>query len=161
MTETSRLGDDFDSKFSPGDMRLLALVCPNNNDTKNAMKVFVLENKLVLQKFRLTGISSTMAMLREAFEDDSDVVYGPTCGDIQEIVTLAETGQLGGCAFIMDATPTTTSSTDTGISSLMRQCDIQNIVSMSTPSTTRLCLSTMRIALEVGRRDMIPSFFSS
>ena len=44
---------EFDSFFGPKDMRLLALVSHNN--MKHAMREFVVANKNVLKKFRLTG----------------------------------------------------------------------------------------------------------
>lgn len=44
---------DFDSFFGPNDMRLLALV--SHNHMKHAMREFVVANKNVLKKFRLTG----------------------------------------------------------------------------------------------------------
>ena len=44
---------EFDSFFGPNDMRLMALVSHNN--MKHAMREFVVANKNVLKKFRLTG----------------------------------------------------------------------------------------------------------
>merc|ERR1711920_278575 len=91
----ARDAEDFESLFAPNEMRLLALVSHNN--MKDAMREFVIQNKHVLKKFRLTGTNSTMTMLREVLKDEIDVMYGPTCtsgplgGDAQ-LVALAVTG---------------------------------------------------------------------
>lgn len=96
---------DFDSAFEPEEMRCLALV--SHNHMKPAMKDFIQKNKNVLKKFRLTGTSTTMAMLREVYGDDPDVVYGPSCqsgplGGDAELCAQMCLGELGGIIFFQD-----------------------------------------------------------
>ena len=75
--EIEEANADFDSVYSPADMRCLALI--SHNHMKPAMKHFVETHKNLLKKFRLTGTNTTMSMLREVFGDDPTVLYGPTC----------------------------------------------------------------------------------
>ncbi len=139
----------FKSMFDPTDMRLLALVSHNN--MKHAMKQFVIANKNVLKKFRLTGTNTTMSMLREVFGDDPEVVYGPSCksgplgGDAQ-LVAMAVTSQLGGCIFFIDPMDAHPHSAD--IECLVRQGNVHNILMMNNPTTAHICLNTLRVALK-------------
>lgn len=151
---------NFHSMFRPKDMRLLALVSHNN--MKQSMKQFVLANMNVLKKFRLTGTNTTMSMLREVFGKDPDVSYGPSCksgplgGDAQ-LVAMAVTGQLGGCIFFIDPMDSHPHSAD--IECLVRQGNVHNILMMNNPCTAHVSMNTFRIALKMGRMEMIPSFF--
>eukprot|EP00978_Attheya_sp_CCMP212_P000961 scaffold2016_cov35-Attheya_sp.AAC.1 len=52
----NRLDQDFQQAFHSSQMRCLALV--SHNEMKATMKKFVLANKTILKKFRLTGTSS-------------------------------------------------------------------------------------------------------
>eukprot|EP00551_Chaetoceros_affinis_P001866 CAMPEP_0203639254 /NCGR_PEP_ID=MMETSP0088-20131115/5053_1 /ASSEMBLY_ACC=CAM_ASM_001087 /TAXON_ID=426623 /ORGANISM="Chaetoceros affinis, Strain CCMP159" /LENGTH=391 /DNA_ID=CAMNT_0050494091 /DNA_START=215 /DNA_END=1390 /DNA_ORIENTATION=- len=150
----------FDSMFRPEDMRLLALVSHNN--MKQSMKQFVIANMNVLKKFRLTGTNTTMSMLREVFGDDPSVVYGPSCksgplgGDAQ-LVALAVTGQVGGCIFFIDPMDAHPHSAD--IECLVRQGNVHNILMANNPCTAHIIMNTFRVALKMGRMEMIPSFF--
>ncbi len=150
----------FHSKFRPEDMRLLALVSHNN--MKDSMKEFVTANKNVLKKFRLTGTNTTMTMLKSIFRNDPEIVYGPSCtsgplgGDAQ-LVAMAATGQLGGCIFFID--PMDTHPHNADIDCLCRQGNVHNILMMNNPCTAHITMNTLRFALEMGRKDMIPSFF--
>lgn len=96
---------DFDTTFSPEDMRCLALVA--DNKMKPALRNFVHRNRNLLKKFRLTGTSSTMAIVREVFGDDPSVVYGPTCkpgplGGNAELCAHMCRDQLGAVVFFQD-----------------------------------------------------------
>mmetsp|Transcript_19268 Transcript_19268/g.27103 ORF Transcript_19268/g.27103 Transcript_19268/m.27103 type:complete len:362 (-) Transcript_19268:230-1315(-) len=151
---------EFTSAFAPGDMRCLALVSHNN--MKAAMKQFVLANKNVLKKFRLTGTNTTMSMLKEVFGDDPAVIYGPACksgplgGDAQ-LVALAVSGQCGGCIFFIDPMDSHPHSSD--IECLVRQGNVHNLLMMNNPTTAHVTLQALRIALKMGRMEMFPSFF--
>jgi methylglyoxal synthase len=151
---------EFDSMFGPNDMRMMALVSHNN--MKHSMKQFVLANKNVLKKFRLTGTNTTMSMLKEVFGPDPDVIYGPACksgplgGDAQ-LVAMAVTGQLGGCIFFIDPMDAHPHSAD--IECLVRQGNVHNVVMMNNPTTAHVCLSSLRVAMKMGRVEMFPSFF--
>ena len=151
---------EFDSMLGPNDMRMMALVSHNN--MKHSMKQFVLANKNVLKKFRLTGTNTTMSMLKEVFGPDPDVIYGPACksgplgGDAQ-LVAMAVTGQLGGCIFFIDPMDAHPHSAD--IECLVRQGNVHNIVMMNNPTTAHVCLSSLRVAMKMGRVEMFPSFF--
>lgn len=150
----------FASMFRPDDMRLLALVSHNN--MKQSMKQFVIANMQVLKKFRLTGTNTTMKMLKEVFGNDPEVVYGPSCksgplgGDAQ-LVAMAVTGQLGGCIFFIDPMDAHPHSAD--IECLVRQGNVHNILMMNNPCSAHVCMNTFRVALKMGRMEMIPSFF--
>ena len=150
----------FNSMFGPKDMRMLALVSHNN--MKASMKQFVVANMNALKKFRLTGTNTTMSMLREVFGNDPEVIYGPACksgplgGDAQ-LVAMAVTGQLGGCIFFIDPMDAHPHSAD--IECLVRQGNVYNILMMNNPSTAHVCMNSLRVALKMGRMEMIPSFF--
>ena len=151
---------DFKSAFHPNDMRLLALVSHNN--MKDAMREFVIANKNVLKKFRLTGTNTTMTMLKKVLGDDPDIVYGPSCvsgplgGDAQ-LVAMAATGQLGGCIFFIDPMDAHPHSAD--IDCLCRQGNVHNILMMNNPNTAHVTLNALRLGLKLGRIEMMPSFF--
>lgn len=64
------------------------------------MKSFVLSNKNILKKFRLTGTNSAMTMLKEVFKGDDSVIFGPSCssgplGGDAELVALMCAGWEG------------------------------------------------------------------
>lgn len=151
---------EFESMIAPEDMRLLGLVSHNN--MKGAMRQFVEANVNALKKFRLTGTNTTMTMLKEVFGDDPEVIYGPSCksgplgGDAQ-LVAMAVTGLLGACVFFIDPMDAHPHSAD--IECLVRQGNVHNILMMNNPSTAHVCMNSMRIALKMGRIEMIPSFF--
>lgn len=150
----------FDSFFTPSDMRCLALVSHNN--MKEAMKEFVLANRNVLRKFKLTGTNTTMSMLKEVFGDDPAVEYGPACksgplgGDAQ-LVAMAVTGQVGGCIFFIDPMDAHPHSAD--IECLVRQGNVHNLLMLNNPTTAHVALNALRVALKMGRMEMFPSFF--
>ncbi len=155
-----KLDTDFDSMFHPNDMRLFALVFHDNME--DAMKQFVIANKNVLKKFRLTGTDTTMTMLKEVFDNNPEVIYGPSCqpgplgGDAQ-LIAMAATGQLGGCIFFVDPMDAHPHSAD--IECLNRQGNVHNILMMHNPNTAHVCLNALRVGLKLGRIDMMPSFF--
>ena len=106
--------------------------------------------------------SARRASLREVFGKDPDVSYGPSCksgplgGDAQ-LVAMAVTGQLGGCIFFIDPMDSHPHSAD--IECLVRQGNVHNILMMNNPCTAHVSMNTFRIALKMGRMEMIPSFF--
>ena len=75
--EPNPLDVEFNSAYSPNQMRCLALV--SHNGMKDTMLKFVMANKNVLKKFRLTGTNSTMSMLKKVFAGDDSIVFGPAC----------------------------------------------------------------------------------
>eukprot|EP00552_Chaetoceros_brevis_P004605 CAMPEP_0197735654 /NCGR_PEP_ID=MMETSP1435-20131217/944_1 /TAXON_ID=426625 /ORGANISM="Chaetoceros brevis, Strain CCMP164" /LENGTH=413 /DNA_ID=CAMNT_0043323481 /DNA_START=15 /DNA_END=1256 /DNA_ORIENTATION=- len=160
IADDVNMDPEFGSMFAPDEMRLLGLVSHNN--MKHAMKQFVIANKNVLKKFRLTGTNTTMSMLKEVFGEDPEVVYGPKCksgplgGDAQ-LVAMAVTGQLGGCIFFIDPMDSHPHSAD--IECLVRQGNVHNILMMNNPTTAHICLNSLRVALKMGRMEMMPSFF--
>jgi len=150
----------FESKFKPEEMRCLALVA--HNHMKPAIKSFVLANKNLLRKFKLTGTNTTMTMLKEVFGNDPSVKYGPTCtsgplGGDAELVAIMCIENLGGCVFFRDPMSPHPHAAD--IECLVRQANVHNVLMMANPATAQLCMVSMRIALQEGSAEMIPSFF--
>jgi methylglyoxal synthase len=153
---------DFEAAFAPSEMRCLALV--SHNGMKATMKEFVLANKNVLKKFRLTGTNSTMTMLREVFKDETDeVVFGPACksgplGGDAELVALMCQGKLGGMLFFQDPMDTHPHRAD--IDCLVRQVHVHNSMMANTPCTALMMMNVFRSALQgKGKPELIPSFF--
>lgn len=151
---------DFNSVFGPNDMRLLALVA--HNSMHSTMKEFVNANKNALKKFRLTGTEEITTMLKDTFKGDDDVVFGPICeaaqvGGNAQLVSMAVTGQLGGCIFFTDPMDDNQHSPDLEV--LNRQGNIHNILMVNNPTTAHMTLNLLRVALKMGRIEMIPSFF--
>jgi methylglyoxal synthase len=153
---------DFVAKYDPFEMRCLALV--SHNGLKSAMKDFVIGNKHILKKFRLTGTRSTMTMLHEVF-DGERIVFGPTCesgplGGDAELVSLMCSGRLGGIIFFQD--PMTAHAHQSDIDCLCRQALVHNTLIANTPSSALMLMHVLRSALEGdGRPELIPSFFFS
>ena len=162
MGVSAHQDDDFNAAFAPSEMRCLALV--SHNGMKATMKKFVLANKNILKKFRLTGTSSTMTMLREVFKDEADqIVFGPSCksgplGGDAELVALMCSGGLGGMLFFQD--PMDAHPHQADIDCLVRQALVHNTIMANTPTTALTMMNVFRIALEgVGKPEFIPSFF--
>jgi len=155
------MDEDFDSAFAPSDMRCLALV--SHNEMKATMKNFVIQHKNILKKFRLTGTNSTMTMLKEVFNGDNTVVFGPACqsgplGGDAELVALMCSGGLGGMLFFQD--PMSAHPHQSDIDCLCRQALVHNVMSCNTPTSAYMLMSTLRAALQgEGRPELIPSFF--
>lgn len=154
---------DFKPAFAPSQMRCLALV--SHNEMKATMKKFVIANRNILKKFRLTGTNSTMTMLKEVFKDESGVVFGPECqsgplGGDAELVALMCSGRLGGMIFFQD--PMNAHPHQSDIACLTRQALVHNTMIASTPLTAYMLVNQLRIALEGrGKPELIPSFFFS
>ncbi|GFH44845.1 hypothetical protein CTEN210_01319 [Chaetoceros tenuissimus] len=153
---------DFSAAFAPSEMRCLALV--SHNGMKATMKKFVLANKNILKKFRLTGTNSTMTMLREVFKDEADqIVFGPSCksgplGGDAELVALMCSGGLGGMLFFQD--PMDAHPHQADIDCLVRQALVHNTMMANTPVSALMMMNVFRNALEgVGKPELIPSFF--
>merc|ERR1712238_569488 len=107
LSQMNPSDQEFESAFPALDMRCLALV--SHNGMKKAMRTFVIANKNLLKKFRLTGTNSTMTMLKEVFKDEpsGSVIYGPACasgplGGDAELVALMVAGRIGGIFFFQD-----------------------------------------------------------
>jgi len=150
----------FESQYKADNMRYLALVA--HNHMKPAMKDFVLANKNLLSKFNLTGTNTTIEMLREVFGDDSSVKYGKICtsgplGGDAELVSLMCSNNLGGCVFFQDPMSSHPHAAD--IECLCRQANVHNVLMMPNPATAQTCMSSIRIALQEGKAELIPSFF--
>ena len=155
-----RTFDSFQSAFRPKEMRCLALVAHNN--MKPAMKDFVQNRQEVLKKFRLTGTSTTMRMLRSIFDSDKDVVYGPTfksgpLGGDAEVCALMCQEDLGGILFFMD--PLDPHPHQCDIDALIRLSNVTNILFATNPISCDALTFVLELALKQKRKDMIPSFF--
>jgi len=152
----------FKSCYGPDEMRCLALVA--HNHMKPPMRNFVLANKNLLSKFKLTGTNTTMTMLREIYGDNPDVKYGPTCtsgplGGDAELVAVMCTENLGACVFFQD--PMSAHPHISDIECLTRQANVHNIIIMPNPTTAFAVMTTFRVALQEGRAELIPSFFET
>lgn len=156
---------EFESAFPPSSMRCLALV--SHNQMKSAMREFVMANKNLLKKFRLTGTNSTMMMLKEVFKDDpaGTIMFGPACvsgplGGDAELVALMVTGRIGGIVFFQD--PMNAHPHRADIDCLLRQALVHNTMMAETPTTALMLTHCLRQALQgKGKPEMIPSFFFS
>ena len=155
------LDEDFVPAFAPCNMRCLALV--SHNEMKATMKEFVIANKNILKKFRLTGTNSTMTMLREVFADEPTVVYGPSCssgplGGDAELVALMCSGLLGGMLFFQD--PMSAHPHQSDIDCLVRQGLVHNTMMANTPTSAIMMMQVFRMALKGrGMPEFMPSFF--
>jgi methylglyoxal synthase len=156
----NHLDQDFKQAFHPSQMRCLALV--SHNEMKATMKKFVLANKTILKKFRLTGTNSTMTMLQEVFKGDDSVIFGPSCssgplGGDAELVALMCAGQLGGVIFFQD--PMSSHPHQSDIDCLCRQAVVHNTMIASNPTSALMMMTTLRCALKENMPELIPSFF--
>ena len=154
--------ESFQSAFTPNEMRCLALVA--HNHMKPAMKAFVQDRRELLKKFRLTGTSTTMTMLRTIFDHDEDVTYGPSfksgpLGGDAEVCALMCQGDLGGILFFMD--PLDTHPHQCDISALIRLSNVTNILLATNPTSCYALTFILERALKEEKKDMIPSFFHS
>lgn len=154
--------EDFLSAYKPHEMRCLALVA--HNHMKPAMFDFIMANKNLLKKFRLTGTKTTMSVLQSVYNNDSSAVYGPTCssgplGGDAELVALMCTGQLGGVMFFVDPMSAHPHAAD--IACLTRQAIVHNILFMNNPVSANAGAHVLRQALVEGKSDLIPSFFKT
>lgn len=156
---------EFVPAFPASEMRCLALV--SHNGMKKTMREFVVANKNLLKKFRLTGTNSTMTMLKEVFKDEppGTVVYGPSCasgplGGDAELVAYMVTGKIGGIIFFQD--PMNAHPHRADIDCLVRQALVHNVMMAETPTTALMIAACLRSALiGKGKPEMIPSFFFS
>jgi len=146
------------SKMVSKRMRCLALISHNN--MKPAMQDFVKAHSAVLCRFRLTGTASTMKMLRSVLGED--IEYGPTCasgplgGDAQ-VGTQMVLQDLGGCIFFTD--PLTAHPHAEDIATLLRMCDINNVLHATNPTTAEALVPVLRAVAEEGDHQLVPSFF--
>jgi len=152
----------FESQFEPDEMRCLALVA--HNHMKPAMKEFVDSHKEILKKFRLTGTNTTMTMLKDAFGNDPSVKYGPSfqsgpLGGDAELCALMCLEDLGGVLFFMD--PLSAHPHQADIESLVRLTNVHNILTCCNPCSAHAMCFVLKCALEGGRKDKIPSFFTT
>ena len=159
---TKNLDEDFVSAFAPCNMQCLALVC--HEEMKATMKDFVIANKNILKKFRLTGTNSTMTMLREVFADDQPaVVYGPSCsfgpiGGNAELIALMCAGFLGGMIVFQD--PMSAHPHHDDIACLVRQGLVHNTMMANNPTSAIMMMQVFRMALKgQGMPEFMPSFF--
>ncbi|KAL7535275.1 hypothetical protein ACHAXR_009843 [Thalassiosira sp. AJA248-18] len=153
----------FKSKFSPPDMRQLALVA--HNHMKPAMKDFIETYSEILKKFRITGTQTTMRMCKTMWgEDNPDIEYGLTCtsgplgGDAQ-IAALMCMEDLGALIFFVD--PLSAHPHQADIDSLIRLANCGNVIVCPNPTSAMSMMHTLKSALETGNRGMIPSFFET
>ena len=155
-----RIFDSFQSAFRPEEMRCLALVAHNN--MKPAMKAFVQNRQEVLKKFRLTGTSTTMTMIKSIFDSDKDVMYGPTfksgpLGGDAEVCALMCQEELGAILFFMD--PLDPHPHQCDIDALIRLSNVTNVLFATNPTSCHALTFILELALKEGRNNMIPSFF--
>jgi len=151
---------DFESHFPPQTLKYLALV--SHNSTKQTMEEFVIANRNILKKFRLTGNNIIMKILKEVFDDDPTVEFGPTCkirdsGEDSSLEAMIHSGQIGGCIFFID--PMDAYFHDPDLQCLIRYGNIHNIMLLTNSMTTRAALNSIRIGMKAGIPDLLPSFF--
>mmetsp|Transcript_1121 Transcript_1121/g.1243 ORF Transcript_1121/g.1243 Transcript_1121/m.1243 type:complete len:399 (-) Transcript_1121:217-1413(-) len=161
-SELNPLDNDFESAFPASDMRCLALV--SHNGMKKTMRTFVVANKNLLKKFRLTGTNSTMTMLKEVFKDEpaGSVIYGPACasgslGGDAELVALMVAGRIGGIFFFQD--PMNAHPHRADIDCMVRQALVHNTMLAENPTSAYMLVQCLRTALENNQAELIPSFF--
>jgi len=165
VAKKPHVDEDFEAAFAPSDMRCLALV--SHNGMKKTMHQFVISNKNILKKFRLTGTNSTMTMLKEVFKDEPEgtVVFGPSCasgplGGDAELVAHLVNGKIGGIIFFQDPMDSHPHRAD--IDCLVRQALVYNTMMAETPTSALMLIHCMRNALKGdGMPELIPSFFFS
>jgi len=163
-SQINPMDEDFEAAFPPSDMRCLALV--SHNGMKKTMREFVLANKNLLKKFRLTGTNSTMTMLKEVFKDEptGSVMYGPACasgplGGDAELVALMVAGRIGGIIFFQD--PMNAHPHRADIDCLVRQALVHNTMLAENPTSAYMLAQCLRNALVNSKAELIPSFFFS
>ena len=155
--------EDFMPAFAPSEMRCLALAC--HTDMMTSLKNFVILNKNLLKKFRLTGTNDVMRMLKDVFKGEHRIVYGPSLqsnlvGGDAELVALMCSHKLGGVIFFQD--PMSAHAHKSDIACLCRQAIVHNIMIANTPTSAYMMMHTLRSALEDdGKPELIPSFFLS
>lgn len=161
-SELNPLDHDFESAFPASDMRCLALV--SHNGMKKTMRTFVVANKNLLKKFRLTGTNSTMTMLKEVFKDEpaGSVIYGPACasgplGGDAELVALMVAGRIGGIFFFQD--PMNAHPHRADIDCMVRQALVHNTMLAENPTSAYMLVQCLRTALADNQAELIPSFF--
>jgi len=153
---------EFYSEFLAEDMRCLALLAQNH--MKPAMQEFVINNKNILRKFRLTGTDSTMKMLKEVFQDDPTIRYGPACqseplgGDAQ-LCALMCMEELGGMIFLQD--PMCAHAHQVDIDCLNRQCNVHDIYLANNSHSANAMMTVLKQSLKKGNKARISSFFET
>eukprot|EP00536_Pseudo-nitzschia_multiseries_P016252 jgi/Psemu1/69804/estExt_Genemark1.C_10550015 len=162
--EVDGMDQDFEAAYPPSAMRCLALV--SHNEMKSTMRQFVMANKNLLKKFRLTGTNSTMTMLKEVFSNEPKgaVMFGPACasgplGGDAELVSLMVSGRIGGIFFFQD--PMNAHPHRADIDCLVRQALVHNTMMAETPTSALMMTHCLRQAISEGKPEMIPSFFFS
>jgi len=160
--EPNPMDTAFESLYGPNQMRCLALV--SHNGMKDTMKRFVIANKNILKKFRLTGTNSTMTMLKGVFGGDSSVVYGPSCesgplGGDAELVAMLCQEQIGGVIFFED--PLDAHPHNGDIECLNRNIKIYNVLHACNTMTATTMMHALRYGLEHGKPELLPSFFKT
>lgn len=152
----------FCCKFRQHEMRYLAFVAHNN--MKPVMRKFIQDNKNIIKRFVLVGTSSTMSMLKEVFEDDLTVRYGPTLhsgplGGDAELCELVCLEKVGGVIFLED--PMYSHPHQADIDSLNRQCNVHDISISNNLRSAQTMILALGLMLKNGNRDQIPSFFKT
>lgn len=141
------------------EMRCLALISHNN--MKEAMQDFVIANKTVLRRFRLTGTASTMKMLKKVLGED--ISYGPTCssgplgGDAQVSAQMC-LEDIGGVIFFTDPLDAHPHMAD--VNSLVRLVNVNNVLHATNPTTAMALIEVLKSGLN-GHPELIPSFFGT
>ena len=129
---------------------------------KPAMKQFAIEHKDTLRRFRLTGTGSTGTMLKSVL--DPPLCLGPVCqsgplgGDAQ-VATQIALEDIGAVIFFTD--PLTAHPHHADIESLIRLCNVHNILSCYNAITANALMQVMETALNERKPEMIPSFFQT
>lgn len=154
--------EEFHSKFHADEMRCLALI--SHNHMKPAMRQLIFYNKNLLKKFRLTGTSATIQMIKEIFGDDPDVQYGPTCqsgplGGDAELCALMCMENLGGLVFLQD--PMDNHPHQADIDCLNRQCNVHDVYVANNPASAYAMMTILRLSLQTGVRSRMSSFFKT
>ena len=152
----------FQSSFKPEEMRCLALIA--HNHMKPAMKEFVEHHQQLLKCFRLTGTKTTITMLKSVFNNDKNVVYGPSfesgpLGGDAEVCALMCQEDVGAVLFFMDPLQSHPHLCD--IDTLIRVSNVKNVLLTTNPTSAHALCHVLESALKDGKKDLIPSFFKT
>jgi methylglyoxal synthase len=152
--------DDFGPAFPPSKMHCLALV--SHNVMKATMKKFIIANKNIPKKFRLTGTNSIMTMLEKVFKGECNIIFGPSCqsgtlGGDAELISFMCSGRLGGMLLFQD--PMTSHPHQSNIDCLVCQALLHNTLMANNPTSALMMMIIFCGALKSeGKPEWMPYF---
>jgi len=143
------------SKYQSEKRRCLAVISSQKNQV--ALSKFVQKNAETLKYFRITGSRTVMKVVQHVFQDDPNVIYGPTTshlsmGGAAQISAQLMLEDIGGLLLFSD--PVTPKNSD--IQSLLRLADIHNLLVATNPSSAEAISCLLKLGVEDAQ--LIPSF---